>query len=606
MALKNIQLTKSDFDSLPWPDVINDCAEKECEVYSSKFFAKAREFEEAKNEKAQEVFSLLGAICSFHFKPDDKNEPFGPMVVLHTGRSAIIDDIRDDHIKVLQDLLLHVEDADLRARIADIIWIRKRDYKAAEVAIDSYLESAILLENPDSWVAGFERINRAFRLSVQLGRNTNHWKKVVSHIETTLDKYDGGDPLYLSARLMELLLEISQGDPSKYSSLSEKIAKQAENKGDFHRARTYWEIKAHWEALAGNNEAEKKAKIITAETYVKEAETANSSLVASTWLEKAIESYRRIGGQKDRIDELHSKLIDVQKNIAAEMKQVSHEMDISELIEKHRNHISGRNFHDALFEFCLMGAPPNIANLRNRVEELIKKHPLQFLVSGSLVNEKGKVIGRKPYMMSNDPEEVERAKKAEMYSQAKFDHNIKTHGLIEPVRMLINLEHNVQIRDFYPIVQNSPFVPEGREQIFAQGLHTGLKGDYMTAAHLLIPQVENSIRYILEKKGVTVSRLDEQGIQDERPLNDILYCSEIEEIFGEDLAFDLRGLLVERFGSNLRNMVAHGLMSYSSFYSIEVPYFWWTTLRLCCLPIVAHLKSQTVEAPEDAKKSEGD
>ena len=84
--------------------------------------------------------------------------------------------------------------------------------------------------------------------------------------------------------------------------------------------------------------------------------------------------------------------------------------------------------------------------------------------------------------------------------------------------------------------------------------------------------------------------LDDQGIQDERPLNDILYCSEVEEIFGEDVAFDLRGLLVERYGSNLRNRVAHGLMSFDGFYSIETAYFWWITLRLCCIPIIAHIK----------------
>lgn len=45
--------------------------------------------------------------------------------------------------------------------------------------------------------------------------------------------------------------------------------------------------------------------------------------------------------------------------------------------------------------------------------------------------------------------------------------------------------------------------------------------------------------------------------------------------------FDLQGLLVERFGHNLRNRVAHGLIDYVPCYSYESEYLWWIVLRLC-------------------------
>lgn len=607
MALKNILLTKADFDALPWRNVITGCIEKECEAYCSKFYAKAKEAEEAKNEKVQEIYTLLGATCSFHFKPENKDEPFGPRLVMNTGRSAIVDDISDEHIQVLHELLPHVEDPEMRARIADVIWLRKRDYKAAEVAIEAYLESATTLENPESWGAGFKRINRAFRLAVHLGKKTGHWKNVISHIESILDKYDGNDPLYLSSLLMELLLELRQGDPQKYSALSEKIAMQAEEEVNYDRAKTYWVVKARWDALAGNagnKENENKAKIRVAETYVKSAEQANSSMVASTWIGKAIEEYRRIGGQKARIDELLKKMIEIQKGVSSEMKVISHEIDISEMVEKYRKHISGRKLHDALFEFCLLAGSPKVEGLRKRVDELVKNYPLQYLINKDIVNENGKVIGKRPSMMSDDPEEVERAKRAEMYSQAQFERNLIVQGIIESVRHQINIEHRVQVRDFIPIVQSNPFVPQGRELIFAKGLHAGLIGEYLDATHLLMPQVENSIRHILEQKGVTVSKLNDEGIQDEKSLNELLYCDEFEEIFGQDLSFDLRGLLVERTGANLRNRVAHGLISSDGFYSIEAPYFWWLTLRLCCLPIIVHMRENQQKQSLETNKGE--
>lgn len=46
------------------------------------------------------------------------------------------------------------------------------------------------------------------------------------------------------------------------------------------------------------------------------------------------------------------------------------------------------------------------------------------------------------------------------------------------------------------------------------------------ALHLLIPQLENSIRAILVNYGEIVSTLEDDGVQDERNLNSLLYSRE--------------------------------------------------------------------------------
>ncbi len=105
---------------------------------------------------------------------------------------------------------------------------------------------------------------------------------------------------------------------------------------------------------------------------------------------------------------------------------------------------------------------------------------------------------------------------------------------------------------------------------------------------MLIPQIENSMRYILRRKGVITSGIDSSGIQDEHSLNETLFTTELNEVFGDDIIFDLQGLLVERFGVNLRNRMAHGLMDHTSFFSIHASYMWAITLRLCCWPLIIH------------------
>jgi len=151
--------------------------------------------------------------------------------------------------------------------------------------------------------------------------------------------------------------------------------------------------------------------------------------------------------------------------------------------------------------------------------------------------------------------------------------------------MLRSIEHRIRIEDVLPFVANNPFVPQGREYIYARGLHAGFTGDFLVAAHLLLPQVENSIRHLLYQQGHVVSNLTSHDIQNELDLNTVYdkFRKELTAILGEDIAFDLEGLLIERFGSNLRNETAHGLMNHDQFFSGSVVYFWWLTLHLCVL-----------------------
>jgi hypothetical protein len=66
----------------------------------------------------------------------------------------------------------------------------------------------------------------------------------------------------------------------------------------------------------------------------------------------------------------------------------------------------------------------------------------------------------------------------------------------------------VSQRDWDPLVTDNPFIPPGRERIFAEGLHAGLMGNLLVAVHLLVPQFENSIREILTRAGAITSKLN--------------------------------------------------------------------------------------------------
>lgn len=317
-----------------------------------------------------------------------------------------------------------------------------------------------------------------------------------------------------------------------------------------------------------------------------------SYMLASSQILSAIEAHRRVRGKNERIEELHRLLLTYQEQSVDELQSISSEkIYISNYIEEAEKLVEGKDKEKAIFQLGLIGGVPQKNALRSQVEKSSEKYFLQNFFSSVSINESGKIIKRHPSMISGNQEEVEAAIKVEMYKNAQYYHLIHTQGLVEPARRKIIFEHSIRLKDVFDLVENNPFVPYGREIIFAEGLLKGFYGEFLVSAHLLIPQLENSIRHILYESGEIVSSLDSEGVQDEKNLNSLLFVPKFEELISEDIAFDLQGLLVERSGSNLRNKIAHGLMSYENFFSSELTYLWWLTLHLCCIYKTLYLKS---------------
>ena len=88
------------------------------------------------------------------------------------------------------------------------------------------------------------------------------------------------------------------------------------------------------------------------------------------------------------------------------------------------------------------------------------------------------------------------------------------------------------------------------------GIQRHYEKDYISSIHILIPQVENTLRRLLEQKGISVLRSHNQILQY------LTLGSQIESsrpILGTDLVEFLRIKLVEDDGINLRNRVCHSI-----------------------------------------------
>lgn len=603
MSSLNPPLSKDDFTNSRWQDVVNSSERKECLTYSSAFWKQAQEAKEAGNVRKQAIFEILSFVTGAAIKPDLTEEFF----------AKVFQNLAEEHLDFLTEIASDLSDPELQARVADILWVRRRNYRMAQLAVTAYLQSATELEDPEKWTRCFERIERALRLARKIKYQDT---VVVAHIEAVLDRCNGEDPLWLSAKLMELLQEYRLGAPTKYAALAEKAATLAESAHDWRRARAYWSIQTKWYLLEKNREKELNASMLAAETYVKEAEealkrTPPSHLVASHFMQRAVEAFRSIRGTKEetanakaRAEEVHKLLLQYQEETRKELIASSYKVDISEMVEQARAHVREKDFEDALFHLALLGTPTKVSRLQHQVQKQEREVVLSDFFSVVMMNEVGKVIARQPgSALSKNTDGIEAAARFEMNIDAVHYQTLQAEALVEPAREQIILEHSVRLDDLLPIVSNSPFVPPNREYLYAKGLYAGLTGDFFTSTHILIPQIENSVRHLLWRRGVLPSGLDDRGIQNEHNLNTTLYRPEITSIFDEDTLFDLKNLLVEHSGSNLRNRMAHGLINDSDFLSPLTSYLWWLTLRLCCLPILIH--QQEVEQSDPWVKFAG-
>jgi len=584
MSPLNPPLNKEDFLNSGWQDTIEKCGiSKGWRDYSAAFHKKAHDSKNNGNSREQKVFELLERI-TFPMIPanGEKDRPL-----------SSLESLTEEQLNFLVEIVPEISGSkfsELQARITDVLWIKKypqnNPRRMAQLAIDAYLKSAEILEDPKEWSHCFDRIERAFYLAYEI-KDQKKQAKVIDHIESVLDYHNGEDSLWLSAKLMELLLEKKLGEPDKYSKLAEKIAQSAESSSDWDRARKYWELKAKWHKLEKNKQKEFAASILAAETYVKESEQAlkeesPSYLRASHFMEKAYVAFRDIPDQtaKLRAEQCHKTLLEYQEKSQKELVSMGVEYDFTQEVQYAKESIQGKEFQEAIFTLATLVPLEKVIDLRATTEQSLKDDPLASIFPVRMMNAQGKTVATE-----NGANNSEDSIKFKMNQDSSLKYKVYAEILIEPARDQITLEHEINIEDLLFLVKDNPFVPSGREYLFAKGLYAGLISDFFTSTHLLIPQIENSVRHLLWQKGFIPSGY-KNGIQNEHDLNKTLYRPEIKTIFDEDILFTLKCLLVEHSGCNLRNRMAHGLIDDHEFQPGIMSYLWWLTLRLCCLPML--------------------
>ena len=586
----------------PWKEVLEGSERETCSAYRSNFIKKINIIGET--SKHTKPLLLISSICSMHLATDeDDGEPFGPEMVIDNRRSFMPQDFTDAQADILFDFLDHIDSNELKARIADTIWVSKKGkkenlYPSAKTAIAEYISSGKTLLDDEHPIRGVERLERAVSLAVSLGRGgSDSLKEAIKACKDGLRKLGKQNINACQFRLIRTLFERQNGGRYELGCLCFDLSEEKEaRKENWDLTRSYWGLTAEIFKKARHEGLTATAKKRLAWNYLKQVTNSKSFLQKAFFLAEAIEAFRRIGEQRSKIDLLHKWLLRVESRTSEEMRTIqSDPVDLTNIVNEAQKRVSGKPFREALVAFGLLARPTDPEVLREQTIENAQKFVFSSLFGAQYHDKSGKVVAKSSPLGLGGETLDEDALLHSMHTDFRYNFHSQAFGMIEPARRQLLREHRLTAEEIYPLLLNNPIIPQGRTVILARGLAAGFNGDFLVAEHLLIPQIEQILRHIVSERGGIPSKIT-NGIQQERPLGDLLADKLVIDTLGKAMVFSLQTVLIEQTGENRRHDLCHGLLDDSEFDTATSIYIWWIVFRLCFLPMISRwLKEQSTQ-----------
>ena len=574
--------------------------------YDDFFLSAAKAAQEAREIEKEVVYRFLGQLCSIQLSMQDITAPYGPQWSGPDGRSCQPRDLSAEDLEAIEQICQRTKHDALKARLYDFLFLQRKDYRAVPLAIDCFITTARnLVESGRTWDVT-SNIKRALQLGKVSGRKSEHAKRAVDaavDIVRNAAKTPGDVLLCWGVKLLN---EFGIGDPNEFLPSMKAAAEQLVHQGDEHRARSHYEAMLDLYRRLDDKVGEATTYRDIGNTFVREAEKRatqghSSNMAAASILKDGIEALRQGAEDEARLKELKARLQDYQSKIGDELGSFSSSIDISHAVTSAIDHVKGRSLRESILRLAFGQPETDLKGLEERVLGTAKDAPLLHLLEMTVLDGQGRTRTVRRGLLNLEGEEYDKALRQHMIAQAsQFDWSIRAQAFINPAREQITSEHHPTIEDLVPIVLHNPFIPRGHEGIIAKGLLAGFYGDFLTASHMLVPQFENSIRYMLETAGVDITNLMSDKTERLKLLGALLGKEETEKFLGLTNCFELAGILAEESGYNFRHRIAHGMVTEAECYGPAGLNAWWLMLRLCVHPVMPRL----TDAPKKGEQEQ--
>ena len=543
---------------------------------------------------SKNVYSFLMFVCDIYLNPITSQEPYVEKMSTPQWRSMRPEDIKGEQSLVLSQIATSIQNAGLRARLADLVWHNHRSCAdMAKCAIDAYrdglrdvLDGKSKLGGDELGVVDHDGLNmlyRACQITYAIGGKQEHLSKLKTLAWDVIARSIQNDHYGTFMSACDLALEFSLGKAADVAAKVESVVGSGPTDG--HVKRDLWQLAAKGHRLNKSDSDVNRCLTEAAECYVQLADTAKGDgILEPSFLMDAISSMMSIPNTRQRRNELQSRLDGVKGDIPDQMGTYSTQVDLSDVAKEAKGKIGNVSLACAIYNFVLLYGTPSPDELRKRAREFAEEFPISNMMPVAMYDDEGNLVAKSSGYSGKDDDGLRRI----IHTYEQFRRQTQAYGGIDPARVQISFEHSIGEASLFSIVQRSPFIPLEKEGIFLNGFTKFFHGDYISASHILIPQLENSLRYILKLHGQDTSRIKQDATQERIILSTILKNEKLEEILTPSIVYEIDNLFNHRFGPSLRHQFAHGLVSSNACFSPDVIYACWFILRLACLPVIRH------------------
>jgi hypothetical protein len=448
-----------------------------------------------------------------------------------------------------------------KARYSDIIWELKKNHIFARKAIDAYLQCVPVFYDNDWQIEMADSLGRAAQIALSLN-DKNEVNKVKEELFRWIKILADNVKYRFCLELIDAILEMKKFVDHEELKIIVEIASSGtrfyqEIKDGYHLQRSFLEELVKLMLILKDPEKALEYRKEIAESFVKEGDWKlknypSGNLVAAFFYEEAAKSYTDLGFT-EKVNELKKKIkIQTREAVETEFKEIRTTVTVPKKpIIDYIKKLTSLTLREALTK--IVNEPffvPNLSRIKLEVEEQKKKSPLSFIIPQVSIRDDN------PVLKSQTEEELF---EEHIVQRVAIDYKIK-NGIFGDIIAELRNEKNLDHISLLNFLSFSSVYEKDSLDMIGTGLERYFSEDFPSALHLLMPQLERTLRNILERLGVATTILRGNVIE-EKTLGRILKEPKLEEFLGEDISCYLRTFLIDKRGDNLRNDIAHGLIT---------------------------------------------
>ena len=485
--------------------------------------------------------------------------------------------ITERNIELLKSILIQSKHPLFNALCAEALWNYKHEINIGEIALANYYNLLDVGCNQEYLPQVYLSVCRMYSKYHSVNFDFSAFaSRALDYVRSRLS-----EPDYCNAFI---LLELSKSKQflCEIKDIFYEIVKSFENKNDFTRANGYIEDLLEIKALTSQREKQ-ELMIRIANNYEKQAnqydwkDAGNAHSIifcihsAMNWWEKSKSPL-----QKEERKRLSKSIEEVKKLSLSTMHTISSgEIDISEWMDNRKAFIKNNDIATVVLGLAEL---VELINEESSYTDFEKSGSVvaQFF-STNILDSSGRAKCIVP-PLSDDPKE----RLAFLEFQAKKTYDFYS-GFVYRYLSIAKQKFSFEDNELDYLFENNIVVQADRLGSFKEGIISGFEGNFAKSMHLLMPQVEHSLRCFAEDCGAVVYKTNNQGVEECLSLESVLNCQEICELLDETLLFNLRLFYTSPYGYGMRNEVGHGLLSDNELNSGLGLMVWWFTLKLCCM-----------------------